>query len=161
MVRSFSSASQRAKPYKQVAVLGLIALTVLFTLSSVRHLAGAIAARHSLANRTDNDIESRTLLDQTEDGVNKGLPHWLHDGSVRQSTASVRSSVPAETGTQILLPIHPSPIAQAAAQPWHCICSCKKTGREHSTTQRGEINRCICHRGEQHCRPAGSFCAAH
>ena len=94
----FGSASQRTKKYLHTAVLGLIALTVLCTLSSVRHLAGAIAARHSFANGSSDDYERHQLLERTQDVVGQGLPHWLHDGSVHRSTTSVRGNTPIETG---------------------------------------------------------------
>lgn len=84
-------ASQRTKPHVQTAVLALIALTVIFTLSSVRHLAGAIATRHSLS-RSDSKFDSHKLLESDDELTRKGLPHWWHDGSVQRATSSVRGN---------------------------------------------------------------------
>ena len=86
-------ASQRTKPHVQTAVLALIALTVVFTLSSVRHLAGAIATRHSLS-RSDSKFDSHKLLESDDELTRKGLPHWWHDGSVQRATSSVRGNTP-------------------------------------------------------------------
>ena len=93
----FSSASQRAKPHLRTVVLVLIALTVFYTLSSVRHLAAAIAARHSLAGGSGDEFRHK-LLAHTQDVADKGLPHWLQDGTIHRSTTSVRGNAPIEKG---------------------------------------------------------------
>lgn len=85
-----SNASQRARPYLRFASLAVIALTVLVTLSSVRHLAGAIAVRHSLANSGDYEVQGHKLLSHATNVIEKGQPHWLSDGSVRKPVDSVR-----------------------------------------------------------------------
>lgn len=89
-----SNASQRARPYLRFASLAVIALTVLVTLSSVRHLAGAIAVRHSLANSGDYEVQGHKLLSHATNVIEKGQPHWLSDGSVRKPVDSVRVSLP-------------------------------------------------------------------
>ena len=93
----FSSASQRAKLHLRTVVLVLIALTVIFTLSSVRHLAAAIAARHSLAGGSGDEFRHK-LLAHTQDVADKGSPHWLQDGTIHRSTTSVRGNTPLEKG---------------------------------------------------------------
>lgn len=97
----FSSASQRAKLHLRTVVLVLIALTVIFTLSSVRHLAAAIAARHSLAGGSGDEFRHK-LLAHTQDVADKGSPHWLQDGTIHRSTTSVRGNTPLEKDTATL-----------------------------------------------------------
>ncbi|KAL0032623.1 hypothetical protein WJX77_011236 [Trebouxia sp. C0004] len=92
----FSSASQRAKPHLRTVVLAVITLTVLFTLSSVRHLAEAIAARHSLAGGSGDENGQKPLA-YTQDVADKGSPYWLQDGAIHRSTTSVRGNAPNET----------------------------------------------------------------
>lgn len=85
------NANQRARPCIRVASFVVIASTVLFTLFTVRHLAGAIAVRHSLANSGEFEVQGHKLLSHTTDVVDKGHPHWLSDGSVRKPVDSIRS----------------------------------------------------------------------
>lgn len=99
-----SSTSQRARPYLRIASLALISLTVLFTLSSVKHLASAIAARHSLANNGELELQGHRILSQSTDVIDKNHPHWLSDGSVHQSVNSVRSNLAAAGGLLSRLP---------------------------------------------------------
>ena len=99
-----SSTSQRARPYLRIASLALISLTVLFTLSSVKHLASAIAARHSLANNGELELQGHRILSQSTDVIDKNHPHWLSDGSVHQSVDSVRSNLAAAGGLLSRLP---------------------------------------------------------
>ena len=84
------NASQRARPFFRVASFVVIASTVLFTLFTVRHLAGAIAVRHSLANSGEFEVQGHKLLSHTTDVVDKSHPHWLSDGSVRKPVDSIR-----------------------------------------------------------------------
>lgn len=84
------NASQRARRFWRVASFVVIASTVLFTLFTVRHLAGAIAVRHSLANSSEFEVQGRKLLPHTADVVDKSHPHWLSDGSVRKPVDSIR-----------------------------------------------------------------------
>ena len=85
-----SHTSQRARPYLRVASSALIASTVLFTLFTVRHLAGAIAVRHSLAHSRDFEVQGHKLLSHTTDVVENSQLHWLSDGSVRKPVDSIR-----------------------------------------------------------------------
>ena len=84
------TASQRAKPLLRVATFVVIASTVLFTLFTVRHLAGAIAVRHSLTNSGGFQVQGQNLLSHTTDVVDQSHPHWLSDGSVRKPVDSIR-----------------------------------------------------------------------
>lgn len=84
------NASQRARPFLRVASFVVILSTVLFTLFTVRHLAGAIAVRHSLANSSKFEVPGHKLLPDTTDVVSKSHPHWLSDGSVRKPVDSIR-----------------------------------------------------------------------
>lgn len=87
----FSNASQRARPHLRAASSAVVALTLLFTFFTVRHLAGAVAVRHSLANSGEFDVQGYKLLSDTTD-VEGGRPqpHWLNDGSVRKTADSIR-----------------------------------------------------------------------
>ena len=107
------SASQRTRPYLRIASLALVALTVLFTLSSVKHLASAIAARHSLANNRNFELQGHKLLSHDTDVIDSGRPHWLGDGSVQQAVSSVRNNLAAgECLTMVL------------SYTWQQVCNC-------------------------------------
>ena len=89
------SSAQRSRSLVQTAILVLVAFTVLVTCSSVKHLAGAIASRQSLARQSSGDVTgadsgAHKRLQHSSDFVDSALPHWVSDGAIHQMQSSVR-----------------------------------------------------------------------
>ena len=126
----FSNASQRARPHLHAASSAVVALTLMFTFFTVRHLAGAIAVRRSLANSGELEVRGHKLLSDTTYVVEEGRPHWLSDGSIRKTADSIRGKSP-------LRPVWAS--LKCITQTWCWLqCHCRKALQSAASFQQGD-----------------------
>ena len=133
--RARVSSAQRPRSLVQTAVFALVAFTVIATVTSVKHLASAIASRHGLAHQgitadisTDSGAHKR--LQHLDDGLDSRA-RWVGDNSVGHLQSSTRSAVqPGKTRTAMYTC---SLFGQDSLGRMQCLQQCCQAQHPHVT----------------------------
>lgn len=102
--RARITSAQRPRSLVQTAVFALVAFTVVATVTSVKHLASAIASRHGSAHQgitsaTNTDTGAHKRLQHSDEGLDTRA-HWAGGDFVGHLQSSMRSAVqPGKTKT--------------------------------------------------------------